>query len=51
MENNFSFFEDGITNTIPKSKINMSEFLEMLKNDTTILKKIREEEDKKKRRT
>ena len=45
----FSYYEGGITNTIPTRQINFEEFLEFLQEDSELKSKIREEKDKDKR--
>lgn len=45
----FSFYKNGIANTIPNENINISKFLTLLKQDTKLLQQIRATKDKEKR--
>jgi len=45
----FSFFSNGIKNTIPNDEINISKFLKIIKEENPLIEQIRNESDKDKR--
>ncbi len=42
----FSYFENGISNVIPKKDITIKEFLELIKQDNPLIENIRSQQDK-----
>src|SRR3989344_4305332 len=47
--NLFSFYKDGISNTVPSKEININDFIELLKKENKQIQKVRQEPDKDRR--